>query len=862
MKIHPVAAAISPLLAGSLLFTIMPIAWGRDYFDPALLALGGDQATVTDLSSFETAGNIPPGTYLVTLFVNQQEHGQYSIVFNGKAEGEAKPELTPAFLEKAGVNTPALPAFAGLPKDKPVGDLVALLPDARIYFNFPKLRLELSIPQAAMKPNARGTVDPALWDNGVPALLLNYSLNAGRNHQDEQGEVARSEQTNLYGNLRGGLNWQAWRLRSDMIWTRNENKTGHGRKERYQNTSFSNTFVQRDIRPWRAEILAGESNTGNDVFDTIPFRGIKFNSSDEMRPASLRGFAPLITGIAQSNARVTVSQNGNVVYQTYVAPGPFRIDDLYQTGQGGNLTVTVTEADGSVRTWTQAFSSLPVMQRPGGLKYELTAGRYHGGVTRGSREADFVLGTLIYGFPHNVTLYGGTLMAKDYNAFSLGSGISLGNFGALSADFTTSSATMDDGPRRSGQSYRLRYAKSLLSTGTSVDLTAYRYSTRHYYNFADFNNSGYRPGDDQVPWALARQRSEFQMRLSQQLGRYGSLYLSGSRSEYWTGQQENTTLSAGYNGSWRSVNIGLAYSIDRIKSDGHWPQNRQLALNIQVPFSLFSPAQAVSHSYASYQMTHSNKGEVRQQAGVNGSSMDDRLSWSLTQGLTNGDDSRGSSTSTMNLGWQGSKGMASMGYSRSSHYNALNLNGAGGVVVHPEGITLGQQLGNSVAVVRAPAAGDVRVMNGNVRTNGRGYAVVPYLSSYQNNTVNLDPSTLPEDVDLTQSSVNVYPTKGAVVMANFATRTGYQVLFTLTHADAPVPFGATVTTENRENSHDGGIVGDAGQVYLNGLPEQGWLKAVWGQEAAQQCRARFNLAGVAISKNNPVRMLKVRCEDK
>ncbi|WP_050310569.1 fimbria/pilus outer membrane usher protein [Yersinia intermedia] len=82
--------------------------------------------------------------------------------------------------------------------------------------------------------------------------------------------------------------------------------------------------------------------------------------------------------------------------------------------------------------------------------------------------------------------------------------------------------------QQQGRSYRLRYAKSLLSTGTAVDLAAYRYSTRHYYSFSDFNNLGYELNDSQVPWALERQRSNFQMRVSQQLGDWGALYLSAS----------------------------------------------------------------------------------------------------------------------------------------------------------------------------------------------------------------------------------------------------------------------------------------------------------------------------------------------
>lgn len=857
MNLQRIVVVLSPLLAGSAF--ISP-SWARDYFDPALLSLGDNQAAVTDLSVFDSAGQTPPGTYLVTLWVNSSERGQYKIVFTQREKGQVYPQLTPAFLAEMGVNTAVLPAFAGLPVDQPVSDLTALIPDARVQLDFPQLRLELSIPQVAMKSQNSDVVDPALWDQGMTAFLLNYNLNGGRSRQAGQPGQTAGEQSNLFLGLHSGLNWQAWRLRSDMTYTYNESRGGYGGTQRYQTTRFTNTYLQRDIQAWRSDVLAGESSTGNDVFDSIAFRGLKLSSSEDMLPVSLRGFAPVISGIAQSNARVTVSQNGNVVYQAFVAPGPFRINDLYQTGQGGDLVVTVTEADGSVHTSNQAFSSLPVMLRPGGLKYELTTGRYNGGVTLGSKEAGFALGTLTYGLPQDITLYGGGLVAGDYVSVVVGSGISLGDFGALSTDVTASSARMYDQIQR-GQSYRLRYAKSLLSTGTSVDLTAYRYSTRHYYNFADFNNSGYQLREQQRPWALARQRSDFQVRISQQLGDAGSLYLSGARSDYWGNEQVNNSLSVGYNGSWQGMSFGLAYSVDRIKSGGDWPQNRQLAFNMQVPFSLFSAAPSLSRSYASYQMTHNSDGRVQQQAGVSGTASEDRLSYSLMQGWSNDSHSGNGSSSTLNLGWQGSQGMATVGYSRSSRFNALNMSGNGGLVVHPYGVTFSQPLGTAVALVSAPGAAGVNVMHGGIQTDSRGYAVVPYLSLYQNNAVSLDPSTLPDDVDLTQSSVNLYPTRGAVVMARFATRTGYQALLTLTRDGLPVPFGTLVRLEGADQESNSGIVGDAGQVYLSGLSEQGILTAQWGRGATQRCRALFSLSQAVVSVNNPLRMLNVRCEE-
>ncbi|KFK96912.1 MULTISPECIES: fimbria/pilus outer membrane usher protein [unclassified Serratia (in: enterobacteria)] len=852
-----------PVLAGATLLVSGAPAQARDYFDPGLLSLGGTDAATVDLSPFETSGKTPPGTYTVSLFINQADQGQHTLVFKTDTQGNIQPELTPTFLHELGVNTQVLPAFIGLPTELPVKDLATLIPESKIKFDFAQLRLDISIPQIAMQPNSQGAVDPALWDHGVPALLFNYNLNGGRNWQNDQPGMGNSTQTNLFAGVQGGANLQAWRLRSNMTYTRNTSNQSNMASQTTQSTRFSNTFLQRDIQPWRSEILLGENSTENDVFDSIPFRGVKLNSSDDMLPNSLRGFAPIISGIAQTNARVTVSQNGNVVYQTYVAPGPFRISDLFQTGQAGDLLLTVNESDGTVRTQTLAFSSLPVMRRQGSLKYEVTAGRYNGGITVDSQRTNFVLGTAVYGLPHDITLYGGTLLAKDYASAVAGSGFSLGNFGALSADITASSTKLaGQNDRQQGYSYRLRYSKSMLSTGTAVDLTAYRYSTRHYYSFSDFNNLGFQLSDGQVPWALERQRSNFQVRLSQQLNSWGSLYLSASRNDFWGNDKILNTVSAGYNGSYRGVSYGLAYSIDRLKGDGTWPENRQFSLNMQVPFSLFSQAATLSNAYASYQMTHNNQGQVQQQTGISGSAWDSRLSYSATQGWSNGQDSN---NSTLNAGYQGSKGSASMGYSYSRQNRSLNMSGNGGLVVHPQGVTLSQMLGNSVAIVNAPGSAGTSVMSGNIQTDYRGYAVVPYLSSYQSNSVSLNPATLPDNVDISQSSLNIYPTKGAVVMANFATQVGYQVLMTLLQANNnPVPFGALVTIENKvAQEPNTGIVGEAGQVYLSGLSEQGKLKVVWGKEANQQCLAAFNMTKATVpSANNPVHVLTVICEGK
>lgn len=831
--------------------------YAEDYFDPLLLNLprGTDPGKV-DLSAFSQSEYIPSGRYMVTLVINQQEAGNQEITFSSAGKKEnAAPDVTPDLLRKLGVNVEALPSLNTLPANAPLNALDKYIPDAKVTFDIARLRLNFSVPQVAMKPDSRGYVDPSLLDQGIPALLLNYQVNGGKQWWAGQQGAANTQSNNYFASVRGGLNLGAWRLRSNMTYNHFVTQA-QGQTYRTNDTHFSNTSLMRDIQPWNSEILLGESSTRNDVLDSIPFKGVRLGSNEQMLPSNLRGFAPEINGIAQTNARITVRQNGNIVYQTYVAPGPFSIRDLYPTGTAGDLDVSIAESDGTVRTFTQAFSTLPVMLRPGGIKYEMTAGRYNGGITVGSKEADFVQGTLIYGLPHAMTLYGGGIVAKDYWSGTVGTGISLGAFGALSTDITYASATLND-QSKVGQSYRVRYSKSLLTTGTSVDLTALRYSTKDYYSFADFNNSGFSVRDDVSPWLNDRQRNSFQTAINQSLGEWGSINLQGSRSDYWGKNQTITSLSVGYNNSVKQVNFGINYSISRTQGEGDWPENRQIMVNVNLPFSAFSHNANWNTVSSNTQISHDNQGRSTQQVGISGHFLDNKFNYSLTQGHDNQDQGY---NGTANLGYQGGYGDFGGGYSYSRQTQAVNLNANGGIVAHSGGVTLSRYLGNSVALIEAPNAEGTTLSNGDTPIDRFGYAVSPYMTDYSKNTVSLNVNTLPDNVMPDNTSVNVYPTKGAVVKARFLTRKGYQALINL-QASPAIPLGAIASlkdpgTPGEINSN---IVGENGQVYFSGLPEQGQIAVTWGSDTAQSCVARFDFTKVPESPFSSIRQLTALC---
>lgn len=74
---------------------------------------------------------------------------------------------------------------------------------------------------------------------------------------------------------------------------------------------------------------------------------------------------------------VTIEQNGFVIYQKEVPPGPFAIADLQMAGGGADLDVSIREADGTVTSYLVPFSSVPNMLQAGVSKYDLAAGRSH-----------------------------------------------------------------------------------------------------------------------------------------------------------------------------------------------------------------------------------------------------------------------------------------------------------------------------------------------------------------------------------------------------------------------------------------------------------------------------------------------------
>lgn len=680
----------------ALLISFSGKSYADDGFNPALLENLGN-GEVSDLSAFTKGDSQAPGKYVVDVFVNEEPVDHKEISFyadkdNINPEGSGLiPCITLSQLKQYGVKLEAIPELLAMVKKadeqaKATGaaveggvtdsgeciNFIKIIPSATAGFDFGKQRLNLSFPQAVIAQSVRDYVDPALWDDGINAFLIDYNF-TGSNSSNKNSGSEKTTDSSYYMSLRNGLNLGPWRMRNYS--TLNDN---NGVRE-WQNI---NTYVQRSIVSLKSQLTMGDGNSGSDVFDSAQYRGVQLASDDQMLPDSQQGFAPIIRGIAKTNAQVTVKQNGYTIYQGYVSPGAFEINDLYASGDSGDMDITIKEEDGSEQHFTQPYSAVPILQREGRLKYSLTAGEYRGSYNSGNKP-NFGQFTMIRGFSQGYTLYGGAQGTQDYMSAALGIGKNMGDFGAISVDITQAKTHLPEGDISKGQSYRFLYAKSFVDYGTDFHLLGYRYSTSGFYTLQEAVNMNNQDTDDTDYNRSHHKRSQVQGSVSQTLpDDWGSFYLSVSMQDYWGVNGKDKTLQGGYNNTWNGISYSLSYSQT---SNPNQPVDKLVSLNISVPLDRF-----LRGASATYGINHGNDGHISQQTGLSGQSSDQRLDYSVNANTGNQGDTTGGSGS---LNYRNNYGNSNLGYSYSPDSQRWNYGLSGGVIAHANGITLSQPLG-------------------------------------------------------------------------------------------------------------------------------------------------------------------------
>ncbi|PRE89623.1 fimbria/pilus outer membrane usher protein [Burkholderia gladioli] len=779
-----------------------------------------------DVSRFDKGNVAAPGSYRADLHVNTNWIGRAEITLRqmGSDLGNVQPCFDRELLQQVGVDISKLtPEATRLLTDKSqaCATIGMLVPDGVATFDNGEQRLDVSIPQASLNREARGYVDPRYWDEGVPAALLSYNGNVYRS--DNQGSSA----TQAYMGLTAGLNFGPWRFRHNGNLTHDSHGGTH-----YQSVQ---TSLQRSIARLKSQFVIGDAFTDGTMFDSVGFRGVQIASDERMYPESQRGYAPTIHGIANSNALVQVRQNGNIIYSTNVATGPFEINDLYPTGYGGDLDVVVTEADGSIHTFKVPYASAVNSLRPGITHFSVTAGVYRNPLL--SSKPALFQATIQHGFTNLITGYGGVTAARGYLAGVIGAALNT-ELGAFGLDITHATTELPGRDSRHGQSVRISYSKLIRSTNTNVTVAAYRYSSSGYLGLQ--NAMQLRdPQTGGVNGLLSgrSQRGQVQVTLNQSLpDGWGSFYLSGSTVNYWNRTGNDTQYQAGYNNNFKRINYGVSASRQFDVTQNRW--DNRFMLNLSIPLNLGSHV-----VYSSTSVQRDTGGSTVIQQSMTGSlGVDSAFSYGVNVGRYSG----GSSSVTTNVGgnvsYMSPYATVTGNASKGTGFTQYGAGISGGVVAYSGGVAFTPTMGETVAIVEAKDAAGARVTSGSgLRIDPFGHAIVSSLTPFSTNEIEIDPKGLPMSVELKSSAQHVAPTAGAVVRLKFETEGGGRsVIMRARMTDGqPVPFGAEVNDARGQNV---GTVAQEGRIVLRGVKtDSGTLSVKWGTTPADGCSMSYQL---------------------
>ncbi|HDU5652565.1 TPA: outer membrane usher protein [Klebsiella aerogenes] len=763
--------------------------------------------TKIDLGQFAKAGYLMPGDYQLTLRINETELPEKNISFfvpDDDPKGSA-PCLTADIVQMLGLKDNLSRSLKWWHNGQCLN--LSSLPGMEAHPDLGVGSLFLNIPQAYLEYANEYWDPPSRWDNGVSGILFDYSLNGTASRQQSS-----AQQTTVSGNGIAGVNLGSWRLRADWQ-ALYDRSSGNSDSRTQQSWTWDRYYLYRAVTSLRAKLMLGENTLPSSMFDSFDFTGASLTSDDAQLPPNLRGYAPEITGIANTNAKVTISQQGHVLYETTVAAGPFRIQDLDDTVIG-RLDVRVQEQDGSIRTWQVNTASIPYLTRPGTVRYKISAGKPSNG-SHHLTDARFLSAELSDGISNGWSLFGGGMFAGDYNALALGIGRDLLVFGAISADVTESRASLPGRETTQGGSYRLSYSKRFDEYDSQVTFAGYRFSERGFMTMSQYLNARYHS----VPTS-GQSKELYTISLNKEFRKENlSAYLNYSHQTYWD-RPANDTWSASLTtyfdaGSFHNVTLGLSAS----RTQYYGMNDDGLYLTLSLPWG--------NRGNISYGGQFSGK-ETSHNISLN-SSIDDNNNYSMRVGV----DARGEHTGSGYFTHEGSLTELTANASvQDSKYSAVGLSLQGGITATPYGVAMhrANTMGGTRLMVDTAGIRDVPVhgYGSDVTSNALGKAVITDISSYYRSTADIDLDSLPDDVEAIHSTVQDTLTEGAIGYRKFGLLAGAKAMTIIRLADGTAPpFGAVVTNED---SLQVGIVGEDGNTWLTGLQPGKSLRVSWGEK--------------------------------
>ncbi|EMT6576193.1 MULTISPECIES: fimbria/pilus outer membrane usher protein [Providencia] len=804
MKLNLITKLMLLILTPMIAFSEEAVDFNTDFLE-------ADSAENVDFSKFSHANYIPPGNYSLAISVNKVKISmEQSIIF-----------FTPNYDEKISLAciTPELYEQLGLKpewKNKVTWLLdgqcldIRSVPEMRIQGDLAKNIVDISIPQAYMEYEDPNWDPPSRWDDGILGAFIDYNA-TGRVVKKQTGDKGTDSGITATGTM--GTNIGAWRFRGD--WQTQKGQLNKGG----QSWSWNQLYAYRAIRSLNSRLTFGEQYLSSTLFDSIRYIGASLETNESMLPPRLQGYAPEIAGVAKTNATVIVKQDGRIIYQKEVSPGPFRIQDVNSFG-GGTLDVSIQEQDGSVTNYKVETSRLGTLTRPGQLIYQFVVGK----PTKNEHDTQgpaFSLGSLSWGVTNNTTVYGGVLGSSEYQNIAIGLGRDLAPFGVLSGNLSISRAEMgrtENNQTLTGNSYNLTYSKQFDDINSQITFAGYRFSEKNYMSMNQFidrryNESTVDSGKELYTIIFGTAFPEYNT----------NMYLNYSHQTYWnrtSTDQYNLTVS-NYFDLGKIKNLSLSLTAYKTKSDQN--DDDGVYLNLNIPLNDNQASISYSGSYARNTNSHS----VNYYDRIN-----ERSTYSISAGTWDKD----KVTTSGMYNYDGDTAQLNLsGTYIQDNQSALSMQLKGGLTMTQEGGALHRNTsinGGSRILLDTNGVADIPVQTGitPIRTNRYGKAVITSVMDYNRNNIRIDLNNVPDNAEAIQSTQHATLTEGAIGYRKFNVIQGEKILGTIHLANNSYPpFGASV---KNENNVEVGIVSDNGFIYLAGINPSDVLEVTWGNNSS------------------------------
>ncbi|MBG5931226.1 fimbria/pilus outer membrane usher protein [Providencia rettgeri] len=762
-----------------------------------------------DLSYFEK-NNFSEGLYETDIVLNGKRILRGEKIKFISHDGIIEPCITASVIKRFPLTEDAKEILLSSEEDHCI-NISALDKNVTVDFNDSDQVLTISIPQKYLVAVYSSWISPELRDYGIAGLILDYTVSDNNFYRKDSGN---RNNLSAFGNV--GANLAEWRLRANYQY---ENKLVDSSNDKKSRFEWEQIYAFRDMASLSAKLFVGEIYIKSDLFDSVRFKGISVFTDESMMPPNLRGYAPQITGVAASNATVTLSQNGRIISQIKVPAGPFVIKDLSQSVMG-TIDVTVIEDNGKETRFQYTTTNIPFLTREGQVRYTMNLGQLSP-ENNENIDKNFITVESSIGVLNNTSVFGGLVATSNnqYRAINLGVGQNLGFLGALSVDVTQSYA--DVGTRETGKSYRINYAKNLPSIDGQLTLTGYRFADRTFNSLSNFVEKNF---SDNSQGELDKDKHVFSLSYAQQLHfMNASANITASRKTYWNGKQNNY-FSIGLNkffdeGIMKGGSVSLSLNQSRNSRD---KTDNQIYLSVSRPLQTESQNASISY-FASY-----SDQDKRYTNNVNYSNYVNKdTNYNLTASTQDGL-SQGSVNAF--ISHSGDTGQLQMSGALSDSMNSASIMVSGSITATQHGISAHRLTyrDQSRLVVDVPKAKGVIIENSHAITNDLGLATISNVPTYYNMEYKVDVNNLPDTVNVEDNVLETALTDGAIGYIKMDADIGKSLISRIKLANGQYPpLGAVVT--NTSNNKVSGIIAESGIVYLTGLNMGDQLSINWGE---------------------------------